>query len=196
MSLLEDLAASHRLLCEAAFKSAAIGADSGFPSSSQNRPHSPRPEPQASADSPFLNEDEENQLDQAMGFDQAPNPLMNTLVNNQFEALRKQRELMSQDPDTPKVLSRQTRPRIIAPNVDLGNIAPTAMPKGPLPTQLSYEPVPEHKYEESDEVPLEIRFMDDLSKEKEKVELTTPQRRVMPNDVLSDFEQYLQNAGG
>ncbi len=196
MSLLEDLVASHKLLCQAALQTAAIGADSGFLPSSKSPQASAKDKPQASAESPYLTDDEENQLAAAYGLDQTPSPLMDKVVENQFQALFKHRQAMSQDPSAPKPMSAQTRPRIIAPHVELTDIAPKRETKASEPEpDLQYEEETGQAFEESEDIPLEIRFMDDLTKEKEKVE-APPRRRAMPKDVLSDFEHYLQTAGG
>lgn len=87
---LSDLIAAHRALCDAVAKSyGGQGVGSGQSmEASQSNPSHPKPP----ADSPYLTDEEESDLETRLGIGQAPNPLLDKITEKHFAELFAQRQ--------------------------------------------------------------------------------------------------------
>lgn len=182
MKLLEDIVAAHKSLCEAVLEASKKDVSSGFSDPAKSLPSNASKSLQSSADSPYLSEDEENQIAQQLGLDQT-SQFMDKLVERQFHDLHVQRA--AQASNAPQPISAQSRPRMIVPEYELSSTPP------PMPEQHA---VPEAVEEE---VPEHIRMADFMTKKK----MTEPERpagRSKPlaaNDIMEDFSTFMSRGG-
>lgn len=170
MSVLHDLVSAHKFLCQAF--AASQGADSSLPEF--DKPAMPAKKPQH-AQSPYLSEEEERQLQEA--FAPVNDPKLEEATMAQFEAMR---AMMEQRAATaPAPIPRQARPQVIRPEFGLEQLG--QQPKAPPPLPV-----------EEDEVPPEIAMMDREVGERMRAP-ERPSRRangIDPNAIFDEFGQY------